>query len=59
MMKVGYRIPVMVDTDGTPLWMGERMVEVAPGEWVTQAAADFSGSIAAAAASLDTAVLGG
>ena len=39
--KIGHTIPVMLDTDGTPLWVGERMVEVAPGEWMTRAMADF------------------
>lgn len=43
----------MVDTDGTPLWMGERMVEVAPGEWMTPTMADFSRVVAEAAAAMD------
>ncbi|HEY3559644.1 MAG TPA: hypothetical protein VGL05_19380 [Kribbella sp.] len=39
--KIGHTVPVMLDDDGTPLWMGERMVEVAPGEWMTQLGADL------------------
>jgi len=27
--------PTPVDEDGTPLYHGERMVEIRPGEWVT------------------------
>ena len=47
--KIGHSVTVMLDTDGTPLWMGERMVEVAPGEWMTPAMADFTGVTADAA----------
>lgn len=55
--KVGYSVPVLLDTDGTPLWMGERMVEVAPGEWMTQAAADFWRLTAELGAAIDEAML--
>lgn len=51
--KICHRVTVMLDTDGTPLWMGERMVEVSPGEWVTQAAADFSRLTAELGAAID------
>lgn len=55
--KIGHRVQVMVDDDGTPLWMGERMVEVAPGEWMTQAAADFWRLTAELGAAIDESVL--
>lgn len=55
--KIGHTVPVMLDTDGTPLWNGERMVEVAPGEWMTQAMADFARMTAEAAAAIDEATL--
>ena len=32
--KLGYRIEVPVDADGTPIIDGERCVEVEPGEWM-------------------------
>ena len=55
--KISHSVTVNLDTDGTPLWMGERMVEVAPGEWMTQAAADFSRVTAELAAAIDEATL--
>jgi hypothetical protein len=33
--KIGHAVTVELDTDGTPMWLGERLVEVAPGEWMT------------------------
>jgi len=51
--KIGHAVTVQLDTDGTPLWMGERMVETAPGEWMTPAMADFSRVAAEAARALD------
>ena len=33
--QASYWQPVAVDTDGTPLWHGERMIEVRPGVWTT------------------------
>jgi hypothetical protein len=31
--KYGYWVQVNLDTDGTPLHHGERMVEISPGQW--------------------------
>ena len=55
--KIGHRVTVMLDDDGTPLWMGERMVEVAPGEWMTPAAADFARVAAELGAAIDESTL--
>ena len=32
--KLGARVPVPVDEDGTPLSHGERMTEIEPGVWM-------------------------
>ena len=32
--KAAAWVPVALDTDGTPLEHGERMVEVEPGQWM-------------------------
>lgn len=55
--KIGHRVQVMVDTDGTPLWMGERMVEVAPGEWMTPFGVELARATAEAAAAIDGSML--
>ena len=50
--KIAHRVQVLTDPDGTPLWMGERMVEVAPGEWMTPFGADLARVTAEAASEL-------
>lgn len=39
--KMSYYEVVNLDTDGTPLYKGERMAEIAPGQWTSQIEADI------------------
>lgn len=55
--KIGHAVTVQVDDDGTPLWMGERMVETAPSEWMTPFGADLTAIIAEQATKLDDLVI--
>jgi hypothetical protein len=38
-VKAACWVPVAFDEDGTPMYLGERLVEVEPGQWMTPAAA--------------------
>lgn len=51
--KMSYPVTVPLDEDGTPLWNGERMVEVGPDEWMTPEAAAFLKVAESAKAELD------
>ncbi len=46
--KITAYVPVPLDTDGTPLHHGERMVEVEPGHWMDPTLAAIMDYLAAA-----------